>query len=68
LGAEATLTAGGTAERERKAATRLSERLPEGATFAADKIYDASAFVEGLKACAIGLWRHGTVSKTGQVR
>ena len=49
-------------------AARLSERLSEGATFAADKIYDASAFVEGLKACAIELWRHGTVSKTGQVR
>jgi hypothetical protein len=58
----------GTAERERKAATRLTERVIDGATFAPKQICDASAFVKGLTAYAIESWRHGTVSKTGQLR
>src|SRR5271169_3255344 len=67
VAADATL-ATGTAERE--AASRLSERLPEGATLGADKNYDAEAFVEGLKARGIEphVAINGTVSKTGKVR
>jgi transposase len=65
--AEATL-ATGTAERE--AATRLSERLPKGATLGADKNYDAEAFVDGLKARGIEphVAINGTVSKHGKIR
>jgi IS5 family transposase len=67
VGAEATL-ATGTAERE--AAAVLSERLAEGATLGADKNYDASAFVEDLKARGIEphVAINGTVSKHGKVR
>jgi transposase len=67
VAADATL-ATGTAERE--AASRLSERLPEGATLGADKNYDAEAFVEGLKARGIEphVAINGTVSKNGKVR
>lgn len=67
VAAEATL-ATGTAERE--AAARLSERLPAGATLAADKNYDAEAFVEGLKGRRIEphVAINGTVSKHGKVR
>jgi hypothetical protein len=58
----------GTAERE--AAARLSERLSEGAPLGADKMYEAKAFVEGLK--ARGIEAHvvinGTVSKRGKTR
>ena len=65
--AEATL-ATGTAERE--AATRLSERLPKGATLGADKNYDAEAFVEDLKARGIEphIAINGTASKHGKAR
>jgi transposase len=65
--AEVTL-ATGTAERE--AATRLSERLPKGATLGADKNYDAEAFVDGLKARGIEphVAINGTVSKHGKIR
>lgn len=67
VGGEATL-ATGTAERE--AATRLSEKLPEGATLGADKNYDAEAFVEGLKSRKITphVAVNGAVSKLGTVR
>jgi hypothetical protein len=41
----------GTAELD--GAASLNERLPERATFVADKKYDAEAFVEALKALAI---------------
>jgi len=46
-------------ELERKVAARLSERLSEGATFAADKIYDASAARrrdEGVRYRVMGRW------------
>jgi IS5 family transposase len=67
VAAEATLTTG-TAEHE--AAARLSERLPEGATLATDKNYDAEAFVEGLKARKIEphVAINGTVSKNSVAR
>ena len=67
VAAEATL-ATGTAERE--AAAAFSERLAKGATFGADKNYDAEAFVTGLKGRGIEphVAINGTVSKTGKAR
>jgi transposase len=67
VAADATL-ATGTAERE--SAAHFSELLPEGATLAADKNYDAEAFVEGLKARGIEphVAINGTISKNGVAR